>query len=111
MAKRTLLVDFDGTIEQYDGWKGVDWLGEPLEKARHAMILLEKDFRLVCFTTREAELVEPWLRQHGFPKMKVSNLKEPAHLIIDDRVVLFKGEWTDELLEQIKTFKPHWQKD
>lgn len=111
MSRKALLVDFDGTIAQFDGeWKGLEWLGEPIARARHAMLLLARDYRLVCFTTRPAELVEPWLSRWGFPKMKVSNLKEPAHLLVDDRVLQFQGEWTDELLEQIREFKPHWQK-
>ena len=110
MARKTLLIDFDGTLSDYLGWKGPDQLDPPLPQARHAMCLLSREFKLVCFTTRQPpELVEKWLRQHAFPEMEVTNIKKPAHLIIDDRALTFEGAWTDELLERIKNFKPHWE--
>jgi hypothetical protein len=108
--KPTLLIDFDGVLHQYKGWKGEEELDPPIEKARHAMLLLEKTHKLVCFTTRPSSQVEAWLRQWGFPlSMKVTNYKQPAFLQIDDRAICFQGTWTDELLQQIKDFKPYWQ--
>jgi hypothetical protein len=109
MSKKTILVDFDGVLSAYSGWKGEDQLAPPLDKARHAMHLLSKDYTLVCFTTRAAEYVEPWLRKHGFPHMRVSNHKDPAFLQIDDRAICFQGQWTDQLIEQIRHFKPWWE--
>lgn len=109
MSKKTLLIDFDGTLSQYKGWRGLEQLDPPLDKARKAMIILSRDFKLICFSTRPAELIEPWLVAHAFPPMEVTNIKKPAHLIIDDRALTFKGEWTDELLQEIKSFKPHWE--
>jgi hypothetical protein len=111
MSRKVLLIDFDGTLAKYNGWLGPDVLGEPLEKARHAMILLDGTYRLVCFTARPTAMVENWLRHWGFPKMRVTNIKEPAFLIVDDRSLLFTGEWTDEFIQKIKDFKPHWAKD
>lgn len=109
MSKRTLLVDFDGVLSNYRGWRGPDQLDSPLPQARHAMHILSKDFTLVCFTTRPAEPVTKWLLNHGFPHMRVTNIKDPAFLQIDDRAILFKGEWNDELLQTIRTFHPWWE--
>jgi len=109
VSKQTLLIDFDGTLAKYDGWKGLEVLGDPLEKARHAMLILSKHYKLICFTTRLGDFVEPWLRRHGFPEMEVTNIKKPAHLIIDDRALRFDGQWTDELIEQIRNFEPWWK--
>lgn len=109
VSKKTLLVDFDGVLAQYSGWKGPEELGPPLTKARSAMHLLAKDYTLVCFTTRDPQYVEPWLKRHGFPHMRVTNRKDPAYLQIDDRAICFQGEWTNELLEQIKHFRPWWE--
>lgn len=106
--KRTLLIDFDGTLATYTGWKGPDVLGSPLEKARHAMHILDREFRLVCFTTRDKQAVEGWLSAQGFPQMKVTNFKEPAFLILDDRCISFQGQWTEELLNQVRNFRPWW---
>jgi len=112
MVKKTLLVDFDATLSNYTGWQGLTHLDEPLDKARKAMIILSREFKLVCFTTRaieSPELVEQWLRRWGFPVMEVTATKKPAHLIIDDRALTFPGKWSDEFLQSIRDFKPHWQ--
>lgn len=108
--RQTLLIDFDGTIATYKGWLGPDVLGEPLESARKALFVLEREYRLVCFTTRERSGVERWLRTRGFPSMKVTNLKEPAFLIIDDRALTFEGQWSQDFIDRIKAFVPHWQR-
>lgn len=107
--KPTLLVDFDGVLHDYKGWDGNQPTGGPLPKSRAAMCSLEAKYRLICFTTRPADFVEPWLRKWGFPTMTVTNIKEPAVLIIDDRAITFTGQWNDELLERIKNFKAHWE--
>ena len=105
---KTLLVDFDGTLHTYSGWKGPDILDGPLEGARAAMYLLAKEYQLVCFTTRPSEIVEGWLRKWGFPTMRVTNIKLPAHLIVDDRALRFE-RWTDDFINQIRHARPHWE--
>lgn len=107
--KLTLLIDFDGVMHDYKGWDGSTPTGGPILKARAALYQLESNFRLICFTTRPEKFVTSWLLRYGFPSMKVTNIKEPAFLILDDRAITFTGEWTDGLLEQIKNFKPYWQ--
>lgn len=110
--KKRLLIDFDAVLHRYTGWKGPDQFDEPLPMARKAMHLLHEEggFELVCFTTRDSEGVEKWLRRHGFPPMRVTSIKEPAFLQIDDRAILFEGEWTDDLLKRIRDFHPYWEK-
>lgn len=110
--KKTLLVDFDGTIAKYFGWvpNETNIQREPTEGARRALYILSNDFELVCFTTRDPAPVREWLSRYGFPKMRVTNVKEPAFLILDDRGLLFEGVWTDELLSKIRNFQPWWFK-
>jgi hypothetical protein len=108
--RQTLLVDFDGVIHDYQGWNGVEPIGQPIAKSRAALLLLEKTYRIVIFTTRPAENVERWLRHYGFPDYKVTDKKEPAYLIIDDRAITFNGIWSDWFITQITNFSPHWQK-
>ena len=109
--RKTLLVDFDGVLHDYKGWQGAEVLNNPLPGARGAMWLLERHFKLVCFTTRPAEYVTPWLKLHGFPEMKVTNIKEPAFLILDDRAVTFRGKWNDSLIQEIRNFRPYWEEE
>jgi hypothetical protein len=107
--RKKLLIDFDGVLHEYRGWQGPDAFGPPIENARRALFILEKDFQLVVFSTRPKDNIERWLKQNGFPNMKVTNIKEAAFLIIDDRALTFQGAWTEEFLAQIKNFKPHWE--
>lgn len=111
IKKPTLLIDFDGVLHDYRGWVGAVPLGKPIEKSRASMHLLAMKYRLVCFTTRPVAPTESWLHMYGFPYMKVTNIKEPAECIIDDRALTFTGAWTPEFLERITSFKPHWAED
>lgn len=115
MSKQTLLIDLDGTLAEYTGWVSAEHIGAPLPNARAAMYILAKKYTLVCFCARlsqnpeSAEFVVKWLARHGFPQMKVTNKKGPAHLSIDDRALLFSGQWTQELLDRIQAFEPWWK--
>jgi len=37
MKKRVVVVDFDGVIAEYNGWKGIDVFGRVLPYARNAL--------------------------------------------------------------------------
>lgn len=108
--KPTILIDFDGVLSQYDGWKGPGVLGPPIEGARAAVAQLSKHYKLLVFTTRTKLEVEPWLREHGFTPFfqGITSIKVPAHLQIDDRSVQFSG-WK-EMMSTVKEFKPWWEK-
>lgn len=108
MSRKTILLDFDGVIHDYHGWTGKEANGLPIDKSRAGVILLCRTWRVVIFSTRPAEEVTKWLKHYGFPELKVTNKKEPAHLIIDDRALTFRGVWNDEFLSQITSFTPHW---
>lgn len=108
--RKVILVDFDGVLHTYDGNFGPP-IGKPIPGARAAMHLLEKDYRVICFTSRNCEEdVRRWLAHYGFPPMKVTSKKESAHLIIDDRAITFDGTWSDDLIKRIRAFSPHWMK-
>ena len=107
--RRTLCLDFDATLSEYSGWTGPVNFGPPVKNSRAAMHLLKKEFILVCLTARsDTDAVHAWLRGHGYPDMRVTNRKVPAHAYIDDRGLTFI-EWTDDFLSRIKTFAPYWK--
>ncbi len=54
----------------------------------------EEFYVLTARTDEEVSLVELWMKEHGFPKMKVTNKKLPATMYIDDRAVRFTN-WED----------------
>lgn len=109
-SKQTLLIDFDGVLHAYDGTFS-PILNLPIPGARKACLILAKHYKLICFTTRKpTEDVEGWLHRNGFPPMDVTDVKKPAYLIIDDRVMRFDGLWTDDFVQSITAFEPWWKK-
>ena len=49
--RRTAVVDLDGTILQYDHWRGEEHFGLPQKNARWALKTLERwGWRIVIFT-------------------------------------------------------------
>lgn len=112
MTKGWIGVDLDGTLAHYDGWKGIDHIGEPIPKMMARVRRWLREGREVrIFTARVTESgdgshrfarahIEAWLHEHDlhrntseaeavqkFPLM-VTNLKDFAmDELWDDRVV------------------------
>ena len=115
---QTVVFDFDGVIHSYkSGWKGPTIIPDPpvegIEKALREVH--EAGYEVVIVSTRCASFggktaIESWLDKwflHPYVD-KVSKEKPPAIVYIDDRAICFDGK-PENLLEQIKTFKP-WYK-
>jgi hypothetical protein len=104
---KIIAIDLDGTLARYDGWKGLDKIGDPLPGAVEMVNALVReepdgawDNEVIVFTTRTNPLVnlepdwklreriEKWLEHWGFSdKIKVyaGPGKPLADLYIDDR--------------------------
>lgn len=99
-------VDLDGTLALYDGWQGVENIGEPilpmLERVKawvangqEVRIMTARAFRLLSSVPHEFEegcavdrRVHAWLEQHGLPKLKVTCHKDFNMITLwDDRCV------------------------
>jgi len=104
--KPTLAVDLDGTLAEYDGWKGEEHFGKPRQGAKDAMqAFKQRGYEIIIFTTRgNTELVRQWLNENGIVfdyinenphQPEGSNDGKPiADLYIDDRAVDARGEWS-----------------
>lgn len=117
---KTICIDFDGVIAQYQEWQGEDKFGAPVPGVQSALSTLRKQgYRVIIFTTREVtDGLKEYLKENkieydyinenpGQPKN--SNHGKPiADLYVDDRTVCFRGNWK-YTLEDIAYFKP-WQK-
>lgn len=111
-ARPRVCVDFDGVLAAYDGWKGLDFTGEPLPGAVEFTRRLSEFAEVVIFTSRccveshRDELKEPtrpasdlaprlqhnvryWLDKHRFTyrDVYVGQGKPPASAYIDDRAI------------------------
>ena len=103
---KSICVDLDGVLAQYDGWKGVEVIGDPIAGAQSFVAGLRKFARVIVFTTRcsptvngrpAAELVRlvgDWLTGHGFEFDEVYSGpgKPMASAYIDDRAVICRPE-------------------
>lgn len=95
-----IAVDLDGTLAHYDGWKGVDHIGEPIP-AMVARVLrwLTAGRVVVIFTARitsETEevsevakhYIEEWCQEHIGTKLPVTNIKHSEFSEFwDDRAI------------------------
>lgn len=117
MEKKTICVDFDGVIAQYDGFKGNDIFGDPIDGVQSAMeVLKKKGFTIIIFTTRTASSkLKKYLNDNHITydyinenpdQPKGSNSGKPiADIYLDDRAICFKGNWKKEFEKAFDNYK------
>lgn len=96
--KPTLLVDFDNVLHRYThGWYDGTAYDVPIKGSKEALQdLVNRGYEVVIFSSRDATQIESWLRANRFPPYRVTNIKEPAVAIVDDRAIRFT-DWSDAL--------------
>jgi len=94
-------VDLDGTLAQYDGWKGIEHIGEPvplmLDRVKH---WLAEGIDVRIFTARVGpasdgrsptetiRVVEEWCRKHIGQLLPITCIKDMGMVELwDDRAV------------------------
>lgn len=108
-SERIVSIDFDGVISNYNGWKGENHLGKPINGAKEFIIrLIKEGFKPVIWTTRNKNKIEEWLKNNKFPNIEVTNTKYPSVVYIDDRCVQFKGNFK-ELIKDLKKYDVYWR--
>ncbi len=103
--KKTILIDLDGVLNTYNGKYDENIIPPIRNGAKEFLEKLAQDFVVKIFTTRDMNLTKEWLKSNKINIISdVTNKKEPAILMIDDRAVTFKGDYED-IYEEIKNFK------
>jgi hypothetical protein len=108
----TACFDFDGVISEYQGWKGVDAFGEPIQGTIDTMKKLKKEgWFVTIFTTRKATpLLIEWLDKNKVPYDSINSTahnppntsnKPLFDIVIDDRAVSFTGQSGSALYNDI----------
>ena len=95
-----IALDLDGTLAHYDGWKGVDHIGDPvpamMKKVRD---WIDEGHNIEIFTARvsgsaddaalAAHYICKWLREHDLPPFEIGCIKKKKfELFIDDRAIM-----------------------
>lgn len=87
-------VDLDGTLAEYNGWKGQDHIGDPvplMEKRVREWIKAGKKVKI--FTARASTpenipVIKAWLEKWMFPPLEITNVKDYGMTELwDDRAV------------------------
>lgn len=104
--KKKILLDLDGVLNTYTNNFDPHFIPPLKNGAVDFLMNLSKNYEIILFTVREKILAENWIIQNNLQKYitGVTNTKEPAWLIVDDRCVCFNGTY-DKLLDDIDTFK------
>lgn len=111
--KKTLALDFDGVVHRYSkGWTTPDdCYDEPTPGFIDWLTLAEASFNVVIVSSRLASVaghaaVRQWLAKYGLERLRTSTERPPAFLTIDDRAIMFTGNWADYPMDILLEFKP-----
>ena len=99
---KIVAVDLDGTLLEYDGWKGPAHFGQPIPGVVSALFELKKaGWAIVIWTTRKTDYaLRAHLEKHDIPFDYInkhpwqppgSSHKITADVYLDDRAVRFNG--------------------
>lgn len=104
--KKTILIDFDGVLNDYRGIYNENTLPPIKDGAKEFLKKLSKEYIIKIFTSRTNLKVAKWVIENKIEEFinDVTNVKEQAYILIDDRGINFNGNF-NELYENIKNFK------
>lgn len=104
--RKTLLIDLDGVLNQYEGNFDKNIIPPIKEGALEFVKKAANDYELKLFTTRNRLLASKWLIANNLDEYfsDITNIKDPAWLIVDDRCVKFRGDY-DNLYNEINDFR------
>ena len=112
-SRRTIAVDLDGVIAEYDGWKGRGVLGAPRADVVEALrVLRDEGWKIVIHTTRGEDEVRDYLASHQIPHDEINRntdyrtggVKPVADVYWDDRALRYSGDARKDL-EAIRSFR------
>jgi hypothetical protein len=117
--KKVLAIDMDGTLLQYDGWKGDAHYGDPNPGMKQMLEEIRKaGWLIVVWTTRGGDgAIRNHLAKHQIPFDYInknpggppsSSPKIFADVYLDDRAVRFEGT-TEGLAKKILEAKPWFE--
>lgn len=115
---KVVAVDLDGTLLEYDGWKGPAHFGQPIPGVLKALYELKKEgWAVVIWTTRRTDqALRTHLEKHDIPFDYINtnpfgppggSHKIYADVYLDDRALRFNGN-TAGLAQRIMDAAKSW---
>lgn len=87
-------VDLDGTLAYYNGWRGAEHIGEPIEPMMERVRdWIQKGIPVKIFTARadipeQIPYVKEWLKRNGLGDLEITNTKDLKMIELwDDRCI------------------------
>ncbi|MBP3923941.1 hypothetical protein J6E39_01700 [bacterium] len=108
--KKTILVDLDGVLSDYKGNYDKKYIPPIRKGAKNFLEELSKTYEIKIFTSRSLKITTEWLIDNKLNQIisDVTNIKVPAHLIIDDRAICHNGNF-EKTIKDIKSFEVYWK--
>lgn len=109
--KKKILLDLDGVLNSYKGDFEPFYIPSVKDEAVEFLKKLSSEYEVKLFTVRDKMLTAMWIIENNLQEYisGVTNVKEAAWLIVDDRCICFDGKY-DKLLNDINSFKV-WYKN
>jgi hypothetical protein len=82
--KKSIAVDLDGTLAIFDGWRGISYIGEPIDSVVERAYQKEKEgYEIVIYTARANDsrsipIIRNWLRNHNLPNWRITDKKDSS---------------------------------
>jgi len=93
-SKGWIGVDLDGTLAVYNGWKGIEYIGEPIQQMiDRVKEWIESGQQVKIFTARASDenaipYIKQWLKNNGLPELEITNIKDFGMIQLwDDRAI------------------------
>ena len=110
MYKKTIAIDLDGVLNEYNGKYDEYKIPNIKNGAKEFITELSKDYQLILFTTRDNKMAKDWLIKNNIDKYfdNITSTKPLASIYLDDRALKFEGDY-DKTLNNIKNYKVYWK--
>lgn len=107
---KTLLIDLDGVLNEYDGSYDPNTIPAIKDGAREFLEELSKVYDIKIFTSRPMKLTAKWVIENNLDNIisDITNIKTPSYLMIDDRTICHNGDF-EQTLKNINEFQVHWK--
>ena len=82
--KKCIAVDLDGTLAKYEKWRGISYIGEPIQSVVDAALKKQSEgYEIVIFTARVMDpraipIIRNWLRNNKLPYWRITNVKDSS---------------------------------